>query len=86
MGPLPGDDRKVPLDVKTLSEEKLDGYVRKKISFAAEKGELVHPARQVSRRIGKRRPMERVLRDVRGDDDVPPPMEEPTATTSSRAS
>jgi dienelactone hydrolase len=41
MGPLPGDDRKVPLDVKLVSEEKLDGYVRKKLTFAAEKGDRV---------------------------------------------
>lgn len=41
MGPLPGADRKVPLDVKVLSEEKLDGYVRKKLSFAPEKGDRV---------------------------------------------
>jgi dienelactone hydrolase len=41
MGPLPGDDRKVPPDVKVTSEEKLDGYVRKKLSFAAEKGDRV---------------------------------------------
>jgi dienelactone hydrolase len=41
MGPLPGPDRKVPLDVKVLSEEKLDGYVRKKLTFAAEKGDRV---------------------------------------------
>ena len=41
MGPLPGSDRKVPLDVKVVSEEKLDGYVRKKITFAVEKGDHV---------------------------------------------
>lgn len=41
MGPLPGADRKVPLDVKVVTEEKLDGYVRKKITFAAEKGDRV---------------------------------------------
>lgn len=41
MGPLPGADRKVPLDVKQLGEEKLDGYVRRKITFAAEKGDRV---------------------------------------------
>jgi dienelactone hydrolase len=41
MGPLPADGRKVPLDVKVVSEEKLDGYVRKKITFAAEKGDRV---------------------------------------------
>ena len=41
MGPLPGPDRKVPLDVRVESEEKLDGYVRKKLSYAAEKGDRV---------------------------------------------
>lgn len=41
MGPLPGPDRKVPLDVQVLSEEKLDGYVRKKLTYAAEKGDRV---------------------------------------------
>jgi dienelactone hydrolase len=41
MGPMPADSRKVPLDAKVVSEEKLDGYVRKKITFAAEKGDRV---------------------------------------------
>jgi dienelactone hydrolase len=41
MGPLPGPERKVPLDVKVISEEKLDGYVRKKVTFAVEKGDRV---------------------------------------------
>lgn len=41
MGPFPGSDRKVPLDVKIVSEEKLDGYVRKKVTFAVEKGDRV---------------------------------------------
>jgi dienelactone hydrolase len=41
MGPLPGADRKVPLDVKVEGEEKLDGYVRRKVTFAAEKGDRV---------------------------------------------
>lgn len=41
MGPIPDASRRVPLDVKVLSEEKLDGYVRKKITFAAEKGDRV---------------------------------------------
>ena len=41
MGPLPGAERRVPLDVKVVSEEKLEGYVRKKISFAVEKGDRV---------------------------------------------
>lgn len=41
MGPMPGADRKVPLDVKVVTEEKLDGYIRKKITFAVEKGDRV---------------------------------------------
>lgn len=41
MGPVPGAERKVPLDVKVVSEEKLDGYVRKKITFASEKDDRV---------------------------------------------
>lgn len=41
MGPLPGAERRVPLDVRVTSEEKLDGYVRKKLTFAAEKGDRV---------------------------------------------
>ena len=41
MGPLPGPDRKVPLDAKVEGEEKLDGYVRRKVTFAAEKGDRV---------------------------------------------
>jgi dienelactone hydrolase len=41
MGPLPGADRKVPLDPKVEKEEKLDGYTRKKVTFAAEKGDRV---------------------------------------------
>lgn len=41
MGPLPAADRKVPLDAKVVSEETLDGYVRKKITFAAEMGDRV---------------------------------------------
>jgi dienelactone hydrolase len=41
MGPLPGAERKVPLDVKIAEETKLDGYTRKKLTFAAEKGDRV---------------------------------------------
>ena len=41
MGPLPKPERKVPLDVKLLSEEKVDGYVRKKVTFAVEKDDRV---------------------------------------------
>jgi dienelactone hydrolase len=41
MGPMPGADRKVPLDAKVEGEEKLEGYVRRKVTFAAEKGDRV---------------------------------------------
>lgn len=41
MGPLPGADRKVPLDAKVLGEEKGEGYIRKKVTFATEKGDRV---------------------------------------------
>src|SRR5579883_2631116 len=41
MGPMPSADRKVPLDPKIVSEEKLDGYVRRKVTFAVEKGDRV---------------------------------------------
>lgn len=41
MGPLPGPERKVPLDAKIVSEEKLEGYIRKKVTFAVEKGDRV---------------------------------------------
>ena len=41
MGPLPSADRKVPLDVQVTSEEKLDGHVRKKLTYAAEAGDRV---------------------------------------------
>ncbi|MCE9564963.1 MAG: alpha/beta fold hydrolase [Planctomycetes bacterium] len=41
MGPLPAADRKVPLDPKVESEEKPEGYTRKKVTFAVEKGDRV---------------------------------------------
>lgn len=41
MGPLPAADRTVPLDVKLGAEEKLDGYTRTKLTFAAEQGDRV---------------------------------------------
>ncbi len=41
MGPLPPDDRKVPLDVKVVEETREKEYVRKKITFAVEKGDRV---------------------------------------------
>ncbi len=42
MGPVPAADRKVPLDPKFVGEaEKLDGYTRRKVTFAVEKGDRV---------------------------------------------
>ena len=40
-GPLPGGERRVPLDWKVISTAQEAGYVRKKISFAAEPGDRV---------------------------------------------
>jgi dienelactone hydrolase len=41
MGPLPDDSHKVPLDVQVTEEVKTDHYLRKKLTFAAEKGDRV---------------------------------------------
>lgn len=41
MGPLPGEDRRVPLDVKQISEEKTEKYIRRKITFVPEPDDLV---------------------------------------------
>ena len=41
MGPMPPDSRKVPLDVKIEGEETLPRVIRKKLSFAVEKGDRV---------------------------------------------
>jgi pimeloyl-ACP methyl ester carboxylesterase len=41
MGPLPGDEAKVPLDVKVTEEVKVGGYIRKKLTFAVEKDDRV---------------------------------------------
>jgi dienelactone hydrolase len=41
MGPMPGAERQVPLDMKVLSEEKLEGHVRQKITFVVETGDRV---------------------------------------------
>lgn len=41
MGSLPGDDRKVALDVKLIEEQKFDGFIRRKITYAAEKDDRV---------------------------------------------
>jgi dienelactone hydrolase len=41
MGPLPGADRRVPLDVKIESREPAQGYERIRLSFAVEPGDRV---------------------------------------------
>lgn len=42
MGPLPAIDHRAPLDVKTVEEVRLEHYIRKKITFLAEPGNMVH--------------------------------------------
>jgi dienelactone hydrolase len=56
MGPLPAADRKVPLDVRVAAEEKLDGYVRKKLSYAAEAGDRVPAYLLIPTRFTGKRP------------------------------
>src|SRR5262249_33722407 len=41
MGPLPDDSRKVPLDIKVTETVEKKGFVRKKLTFAVEKGDRV---------------------------------------------
>jgi len=41
MGPLPTDDRKVPLDMQVVETEKLSKVIRKKITYASEKDHRV---------------------------------------------
>lgn len=41
VGPLPGPDRRVPLDPQIISEEKTENYLRKKISFVPEPSDRV---------------------------------------------
>jgi pimeloyl-ACP methyl ester carboxylesterase len=41
MGPLPGDQTKVPLDMVVLEEVRMPGYLRKKLTYAAEKDDRV---------------------------------------------
>lgn len=59
MGPLPGGERRVPLDVQIVSTEQESGYVRKKLTFAVEPGDRV-PAwlliPDADRRASKRAP------------------------------
>lgn len=41
MGVLPGEDRRVPLDVKVISEEQTEKYLRRKITYVPEPDDLV---------------------------------------------
>ena len=41
MGPLPGPERRVPLDVHVVEEISTDKFVRRKLSFASEAGDRV---------------------------------------------
>ena len=41
MGPLPGRDRRVALDVRVEGVEELEGVVRRKVTFAVEPGERI---------------------------------------------
>jgi dienelactone hydrolase len=41
MGPLPADERRVPLDLKVTETVEAEGYVRKAVSIAVEKGDRV---------------------------------------------
>ncbi len=41
MGPMPGDERKVPPDPRVTEEVKTNAYVRRKLTYASEKGDRV---------------------------------------------
>ena len=41
MGPLPGPEQRVPLDVQVLEQTETDRYVQRKITYAAEPGDRV---------------------------------------------
>ena len=41
MGPLPGPERRVPLEIQVLEQVETEHYVRQKISYAAEPGDRV---------------------------------------------
>ena len=41
MGPLPGEERRVPLTWKVIETVELDGFTRKRIEIAVEKGDFV---------------------------------------------
>ncbi len=42
MGPLPDDSRKVALDVQEIEEVKTEKFIRKKLTFAVEKGDRLY--------------------------------------------
>jgi dienelactone hydrolase len=52
MGPLPDASRKVPLDIRVTEEVQLSRFVRKKLTYAAEKGDRV-PAYLLVPRVSK---------------------------------
>jgi hypothetical protein len=57
MGPVPPDSRKVALDLKVHGEETLPRVIRKKVSFAVEKGDRLTAYLLLPRhRKGKARP------------------------------
>ena len=41
MGPLPGPERRCPLDIQVLEEKRMSKYLRRKITYAAERGDRV---------------------------------------------
>lgn len=53
MGPLPGPERRVPLDIQVLEQVELEDYVRQKITYAAEPGDRVPAFLLLPRRRGK---------------------------------
>jgi acetyl esterase/lipase len=56
MGTLPGENEKVPLDVRVGEEVRAEGYVRRKVCFAAEKGDRVPAWLLVPARARGKRP------------------------------
>jgi dienelactone hydrolase len=53
MGPLPGAARRVPLDMRYTEERRTAAYVRKKLTFAPEKGDRVPAYLFLPRKKGK---------------------------------
>ena len=56
MGPLPDESRKVPLDVKVEEVKDLGGYVRKKLTFAVEKGDRLPAYLLIPKKLGGKAP------------------------------